>query len=361
MQQHGAEFPQIAGNLQNQSEKSANYQGTSAQFGVTPLSQFSQNTAQITGQWTLYNGSLNQVLAQEDRRQVESARSDLLRNEDEVAADVAAAFYDLAVKRQTVTLDVANLAYQRDLVEAARANERVGKEAGVDVLRAEVAATRAEASLVTARADDANSSEALASRIGAPLDVGFAIRRLSEAARAASAGRPPDRHRAHRPPRRRGRAGHAASRDPLERGHRHRPSSASRRQRRLRQPVLRVAAGQRTTERRRRERGRHHAVPAAQAHRAAGRPHPAAHAAAAGPAREPRFLADRRDGVVDGPDHRLREKRHAQHRAAAAQIASASGATWPTCAARSNSTSGNRCATWTRTRRTSASPSKAPN
>ena len=175
VQQHGAEFPQIAGNLQNQSEKSANYQGTSAQFGVTPLSQFSQNTAQITGQWTLYNGSLNQVLAQEDRRQVESARSDLLRNEDQVAADVAAAFYDLAVKRQTVTLDVANLAYQRDLVEAARANERVGKEAGVDVLRAEVAATRAEASLVTAQADDANSSEALASRIGAPLDVGFAV------------------------------------------------------------------------------------------------------------------------------------------------------------------------------------------
>ncbi len=175
MKQHAQEFPAIAGQLQNQSAKSANAEGQFAQFGITPLDQFSQNTAQVTAQWTLYNGSLNQVLAQEDRRQVESARSDLRRSEDQVAADTASAFYDLATRRQTVVLDVANRGYQQTLLDAAVANERAGMSAGVDVLRAQVAATRAEATLVSAQADEANAREALASRIGAPIDVTFAV------------------------------------------------------------------------------------------------------------------------------------------------------------------------------------------
>jgi outer membrane protein TolC len=175
VKQHAQEYPAIAGQLQNQSSKSANAEGSFAQFGVVPLDQFSQNTAQVTAQWTLYNGSLNQVLAQEDRRQVESARSDLLRTEDQVAADTASSFYDLATKRQTVVLGVANRTYQQELLDAAVANARVGMAAGVDVLRAQVAKTRAEATLVSAQADEANAREALASRIGAPLDVAFAV------------------------------------------------------------------------------------------------------------------------------------------------------------------------------------------
>ncbi len=175
VKQHAQEFPAISGQLQNQSSKSANSEGAFAQFGVVPLDQFSQNTAQVTAQWTLYNGSLNQILAQQDRRQVENARSDLLRNEDQVAADTAASFYDLATKRQTVVLDIANRTYQKELLDAAIANERVGMAAGVDVLRAQVAETRAEATLVSAQADDANSSEALASRVGVSLDAAFAV------------------------------------------------------------------------------------------------------------------------------------------------------------------------------------------
>jgi outer membrane protein TolC len=175
VKQHAAEFPTVAGQLQNQLEKSSNAQGQFAQFGITPQSNFSQNTAQVSSQWTVYNGSLNQVLAQEDRRQVESARSDLKRSEDQTAGDVTAAFYGLAAKRQTVRLDAANRVYQQTLLDAARSLERVGRNAGVDTLRAEVAVTRAEASLVSAQADDADSSEALANQIGAPLDTRFAV------------------------------------------------------------------------------------------------------------------------------------------------------------------------------------------
>jgi outer membrane protein TolC len=175
VKQHASEFPTIGGLLQNQMAKSANSQGQFAQFGITPQSNFSQNTAQVTAQWAIFNGSLNQVLTQEDRRQVESARNDLSFAEDHVAADVSAAFYDLDVKRETVRLDEGNRIYEQQLLDAARANERVGRGAGVDTLRAQVAETRAEAALVSARADDANAREALASRIGAPLDVAFDV------------------------------------------------------------------------------------------------------------------------------------------------------------------------------------------
>ncbi|MBV9646774.1 MAG: TolC family protein [Candidatus Eremiobacteraeota bacterium] len=175
VKQRAAEFPSISGQLANQLSKSANAQGQFAQFGVVPLTNFSQNTAQVSTQWTVYNGSLNQVLAQEDRRQVEAAQSDLRRAEDETASDVAAQFYGLVGKRETVLLDASNRVYQQELLDAARANERVGRSAGVDTLRAQVAETRAEATLLSAQADEANARETLANRIGAPLEVAFAI------------------------------------------------------------------------------------------------------------------------------------------------------------------------------------------
>ena len=94
-------------------------------------------------------------------RQVESARSDLQRSQDQVAGDTSAAFYDLATRRQTVVLDVANRVYQQTLVDAAVANERAGMSAGVDVLRAQVAASRALAQLVSAQADESERAQRL--------------------------------------------------------------------------------------------------------------------------------------------------------------------------------------------------------
>src|ERR1700739_4840007 len=67
---HEAEFPSIAGSLQNQMAKTnGNTTGTFSQFGLTQAQVFSQNTAQIASSWTLYNGSLNQIQAQEAKAQ----------------------------------------------------------------------------------------------------------------------------------------------------------------------------------------------------------------------------------------------------------------------------------------------------
>jgi outer membrane protein TolC len=172
---HATEFPSISGQLGNQLSKSSNAQGQFAQFGLSQQGNFSQNTAQISSQWQLYNGSLNQVLAQEDARDVESARADLRRARDQVAAAVAGAFFALAGKQETIAVSEGNRTYQQRLLDAARANERVGRTAGVDTLRAQVAETRAQADLVSALADAANAREALANEIGAPLDVAFAL------------------------------------------------------------------------------------------------------------------------------------------------------------------------------------------
>jgi len=61
------------------------------------------------------------------------------------------------------------------LLDAARALERVGRVAGVEVLRAQVNELRTEATLTSTRAAEANAREALAQRIGAPYDTAFAL------------------------------------------------------------------------------------------------------------------------------------------------------------------------------------------
>ncbi len=53
--------------------------------------------------------------------------------------------------------------------------EKVGRAAGVDVLRAQVNALRSETNLTTARAAEANARDSLAQRIGAPPDTPFAF------------------------------------------------------------------------------------------------------------------------------------------------------------------------------------------
>jgi outer membrane protein TolC len=170
-----AELPSLTGQLSNQVTRSSNAQGSLAAYGLAQSNVFSQNTAQIGSQYTFYNGSLTQVQAQQARRQVESARADLRRTEQQTAADANSAFYDLASKRTAVSLADSNLRYQQALLDAARVSERVGRAAGVDVLRAQVARTRGEAALVSAKAAAENARESLALQIGAPLETQFNV------------------------------------------------------------------------------------------------------------------------------------------------------------------------------------------
>ncbi|HTJ25405.1 MAG TPA: TolC family protein [Candidatus Limnocylindria bacterium] len=173
---HAAEFPSVAGSLQNQMAKTnGNNTGTFSQFGLTQAQVFSQNTAQIASNWTLYNGSLNQIQAQEAKRQVEQERATVRRAEQQLASDVASAWYNAVQQREGVRLAEGDRLYQQELLDAAQAQERVGRVAGVDVLRAQVNELRAASNLSSAQASAANASESLAQRIGAAPETPFAL------------------------------------------------------------------------------------------------------------------------------------------------------------------------------------------
>jgi outer membrane protein TolC len=173
-QRRATEYPSASAQLQNQIARSSNVNGSFAQFGIQPVNNFSQNTAQILSQYNLYNGSA-QIAAEQARRNVEGSAADLRSQEEQLALDVSSNFYALSALHQTVALDENDLAYQRQLLAVALANERVGRVAGVDVLRAQVAAARSESTLVQARADEANAREALAVEIGASPDATFNV------------------------------------------------------------------------------------------------------------------------------------------------------------------------------------------
>ena len=136
---HAALFPTLAGMLQNQVAKTnGNNGGSFSQFGLSQAQVFSQNVAQIGSTWNLFNGSLAQIQAQEAKRQVEASRYDLRRAQQQLAGDVAAAWYNVVQQRESVRLSEGDRSYQQQLLDAARAQERVGRVAGVDVLRAQV-------------------------------------------------------------------------------------------------------------------------------------------------------------------------------------------------------------------------------
>jgi outer membrane protein TolC len=169
------ELPPVTGLLQNQVQKSSNTSGAYAQLGLTPANVFSQNTASIGSNWTLFNGSAYQIQAQQAKRVVEAARDDLRRAEDQLAQTVTNAFFAVAQNHAAVGLQQFDRTYQQQLVDNARINERVGRAAGVDVLRAESDELRAQAALTTAISNEATARETLASTIGAPPETPFAV------------------------------------------------------------------------------------------------------------------------------------------------------------------------------------------
>jgi len=168
------EYPSVGGQLQSQLAKSANQPGQFAQFGISPSSNFSENTAQLQSSYTLYNGS-QQLAAQQAKKQAQNAGFELQRQEEQMAIAVSNAFYAIAADRGIVALDEADLAYQKALLDTARAEEKVGRVAGVDTLRAQVAVARSQAALVGARATEQNDREALAVQIGAPAETTFNV------------------------------------------------------------------------------------------------------------------------------------------------------------------------------------------
>jgi outer membrane protein TolC len=171
----GNAFPGVFGQLQNSmSKQSPNYSAYGV-IGASQQSVFSQNTAQIGTNYNLQLGGLSFIQLTAARASDAQARYDLASTEDQVAVNTTNAYYAVVAKAAIVSVDVADLNYQDELVKAAKVKEKAGVAAGVDVLRAEVAQTKSASNLVGARADVQNASEALAQTIGAPLDQQFAF------------------------------------------------------------------------------------------------------------------------------------------------------------------------------------------
>jgi outer membrane protein len=173
--QRATEFPPVVATLQNAMEKQNNYAGPYAQYGIAPIPNFSQNTAQVGTQWTLYNGSLNQILTQQYRRQVEAARADLRRIQTQTTSKLVEMFFAIAKEQHLYQLAQANLVYQQALLVVAQAKERAGLVAGVDVLRAEVGVQQTQVALLNTQSDQESAREALAQTIGASLSTDFAL------------------------------------------------------------------------------------------------------------------------------------------------------------------------------------------
>ena len=173
--EHATEYPPVVASLQNVLAKQNNYAGSLAQYGISPVSAFSQNTAQVGTQWTLYNGSLNQILTQQYRRKVEAARADLRQAQTQTTEKLVEMFFAIAKAQDLYALAQTNLAYQQALLAVAQAKEKSGLAAGVDVLRAEVAVAETQAALLTTASDRETASESLAQTIGTNLDTQFAV------------------------------------------------------------------------------------------------------------------------------------------------------------------------------------------
>lgn len=173
--QRATEYPPVVASVQNVLAKQNNYAGSLAQYGITPVSNFSQNTAQVGTQWTLYNGSLNQILTQENRRQVEAARADLRQTQTQTTEKIVEMFFAIADRRHLYELAQANLAYQQALLTVAQAKEKAGMVAGVDVLRAQVGVEQTQAALLTTQSEQQTASESLAQTIGANIQTAFAV------------------------------------------------------------------------------------------------------------------------------------------------------------------------------------------
>ena len=167
-------FPGIYGQAENTMSKSANFSGQFGVIGASQASQFSQNTA-LLGMSYLYNGGLNHYLSLSSRQQFEQAQADLDRTEQTITSQVSDSYFNVASKNETVRLDRGDLQYQQTLVEVARAKERAGVAAGVDVLSAQAAEEKSRYTLAADQAASQDAAESLAQLIGAPLTIAFNV------------------------------------------------------------------------------------------------------------------------------------------------------------------------------------------
>jgi outer membrane protein len=174
--QKGVAYPLVNGQLQSYLSKSANYEGAFAAIGASQQNEVSQNTAQIgINNWNLTSGGFAFLALAAARAQQAQAANTLANTEDQIANSVTNSYFGISQREATVLVDRVALSYQNVLLDVAKAKEKVGVAAGVDVLQAQSAQAKSESQLVADRAAVDDASEALAQQIGAPIQTKFLV------------------------------------------------------------------------------------------------------------------------------------------------------------------------------------------
>jgi outer membrane protein TolC len=169
-------YPTVNGTLQSFLSKSANLEGQYAAIGAVQQSEVSQNTASVgITNWNLTTGGFSFLTLAAVRSQIEQAQNTLANTEDQIATNVTNSYYGIVARKAIVDVDVVTLNYQNVLVNVAKAREKAGAAAGVDVLQAQTSAAKSESALVADRASVVDASEALAQQIGAPIQTPFVL------------------------------------------------------------------------------------------------------------------------------------------------------------------------------------------
>lgn len=173
--QSGVAYPTVSAMVQSILAKSANYQGGFAVIGAQQQNVVSQNTAQVgISNWNLTTGGFAFLALASARAQAAQAANTLANTEDQIAAGVTTSFYTIVQRQAIVAVDVLTLKYQNDLVTVAKAKEKAGVAAGVDVLQAKTSAAKSQSSLIADKAAVEDADQTLAQQIGAPILTQFA-------------------------------------------------------------------------------------------------------------------------------------------------------------------------------------------
>jgi outer membrane protein len=148
--------------------------GSFAQLGIPLQPNFSQNTAQVQGNQSVFNLQ-NQLLANQARHSYDEASQNYRLVKEQTVINVETAYYGYVQNVQLVALAQSDFAYQQTLYTIADANYRSGRVAGIDRLKAQVQRTSSQETLASATADAEDARENLAQTIGADAAQQFAV------------------------------------------------------------------------------------------------------------------------------------------------------------------------------------------
>jgi len=167
------QLPLIQGQLQNiMTKQSASNSGTFAQFGLTPSTNFSQNTAALLSSLNVFNLS-DTLGARQARNSLDAALENLRLVREQTTLDAETSYYTYLQDVDIANVDASALAYNKGLLDIATANYSAGRVAGIDRLKAQVQVTASDEQLASAKADAEDARENLALVIGADPQTQF--------------------------------------------------------------------------------------------------------------------------------------------------------------------------------------------